>query len=433
MSKPKTTTPAVEETDADVPVKLQKGAANVANIPVEQISEKKGFNPRKTRDEAKYAELKASVKRDGVLQSILVCPVKPGSDKYYVIAGHQRLDAAKETGKKLIPAIIKDVSIDSPEAYGMAYTENSKDARSDLTPEDEAAALAHMLELCGGPGNENEVAKRCGCCVATVKRNLKYLTVPKDVRKKVASGEISRNTALAVVDAPEEVRSEVIKKLGPGVGEKDVRVMINEAKADARKAGKAVTEKKSTTKTGEESRHNVPFGAAVGFAPIHRGQREQAEVRRRLTAVILNLELDVTDNVKGAKERLAEARGALAALYWSAGITKELVAFDAANLPAAVDLAADDFLEAFERGKEVVIKSAPPAADEGVTAPESDDDEIPAAPPAPPAAAADPLDEEPEDVQIPDAAPAAEKPKAKDKSKKKAKAKPAPVADDEDA
>jgi ParB family chromosome partitioning protein len=350
-TKAKAAAPAPEAT------KIPKGGANVVNLPTESISPRKGFNPR--TDLGEMRELKASLREHGLIAPITVCPTKAGADSYFIIAGHRRHAAWAELGKANIPAVVRDIAIDSPEAFQIAMSENSDEARTPLSADDQTAAFTRLLEQFGGEGHEVEVAKVAGYSAATVKRALRYALVPKQVREKVAKGDIGRTVALATLDIPEEVREKVISKIAAGTTERDVRTLANEAKADMRKGGKDVERK---TTDGRASRHNVPFGQDEGKIATPRGARESADMRRKLTALVLNCEADVeeaktTDEQVAARVALTAARAALAALYWLAGITGELIE-QLADTKAEVALDDKSFLAAEERGKGIIIAAA---------------------------------------------------------------------------
>lgn len=336
--------------------KLPKGGANVVNLPTESVSSRKGFNPRS--DLGEMRELKASLREHGLICPITVCPTKPGADTYYVIAGHRRHAAWAELGKANIPAVVRDIAIDSPEAFQIAMSENSDEARTPLSADDQTAAFTRLLEQFGGEGHEAEVAKVAGYSAATVKRALRYALVPKQVREKVAKGDIGRTVALATLDIPEEVREKVISKIAAGTTERDVRTLANEAKAGLKKEGKDAERK---TTEGKASRHNVPFGQDENALATPRGARECADMRRKLTALVLNAEADV-EEAKGeekatAQANLTAARAALAALYWVAGISSELLE-QQGDTSATVALDDKSFLAAEKRGKAIIVAAA---------------------------------------------------------------------------
>ena len=65
-------------------------------------------NPRKTFDAKKLEELTASVKDHGVVQPVLVRPLKDG--KYELVAGERRYRASKAAGLADIPATIRELT-----------------------------------------------------------------------------------------------------------------------------------------------------------------------------------------------------------------------------------------------------------------------------------------------------------------------------------
>jgi ParB family chromosome partitioning protein len=81
-----------------------------------------------------------SVKKDGVLQPILVRPV---GDKYELVAGERRYRAAKEAGLTDIPVVVREMS--DSEAVRLALTENLQ--REDLNPVEETEGILELLAI----------------------------------------------------------------------------------------------------------------------------------------------------------------------------------------------------------------------------------------------------------------------------------------------
>src|SRR5262245_31092428 len=63
--------------------------------------------PRQSIDDAKVAELAASVKSTGIIQPIVV---RRAGESYQLIAGERRWRAARMAGLSLVPAIVREVS-----------------------------------------------------------------------------------------------------------------------------------------------------------------------------------------------------------------------------------------------------------------------------------------------------------------------------------
>lgn len=96
--------------------------------------------PRREVDEAGLAELAASIERHGLLQPIIVAAAGEGG--YVLVAGQRRWLAHGRLGRERIPALLTTGAVDE-----LALIENLQ--REDLSPLDEAAALAALKERHG--------------------------------------------------------------------------------------------------------------------------------------------------------------------------------------------------------------------------------------------------------------------------------------------
>jgi len=85
-------------------------------------------------------ELKLSIEEKGILQPILV---RPKSNKFEVVVGSRRFEAAKSLGLKKVPAIIRPLS--DAEALSVSLVENIQ--RNDLELEEEAEGVLRLMKL----------------------------------------------------------------------------------------------------------------------------------------------------------------------------------------------------------------------------------------------------------------------------------------------
>jgi len=132
-------------------------------IPVDKcfVSE---FNVRsKGMQEVGIDLLIASIKEKGIIEPVLA---KPREDKYEIIVGSRRFEAAKRAGLTEIPAIINP-NITDGDALILSLTENIQ--REDLTPSEKSAAVKKAVLFFG---SYDEVAKVLGYSVGTVKSGL---------------------------------------------------------------------------------------------------------------------------------------------------------------------------------------------------------------------------------------------------------------------
>ena len=99
------------------------------------------YQPRTRVDEGALYELAESIKAQGVMQPVLVRPLRQassdGAKRYEIIAGERRFRAARLAGLDAVPVLVRDVSDEA--AAAMALIENIQ--REDLNPLEEARGL----------------------------------------------------------------------------------------------------------------------------------------------------------------------------------------------------------------------------------------------------------------------------------------------------
>jgi ParB family chromosome partitioning protein len=164
--------------------------------------------PRKTFNDAKMAELVASIREKGVIQPLVV---RHTDDHYQIIAGERRWRAAQKAGLKEVPVVIQDVSEDW--ALEMALIENIQ--REDLNSIEEAEAYRYLMntfEL-----SQEEVARRVGRERPTVANSLRLLRLPDAIQQDVVAGQLTMGHARALLplesaERIKEIRDQVVKK-----------------------------------------------------------------------------------------------------------------------------------------------------------------------------------------------------------------------------
>lgn len=348
-TKPEPVAEPVEEVAEET---LQKGGQILENIPLENISEKPGFNPR--TDLGDLSVLKSQIKAVGILQPIVVVPTKPGANTFYIIAGHRRFTIASELKFKVIPASIReDIDIKSDEAKGLAVMENNEEGRSNLSELDQANAFKSLFKSLTKKGLEEgaavkQVATLTGYSLTYVKRQMKLDVLNDEVKTLLKDKAISKRTALAVAEVPDEIRERVASKITASTTEDDVRRIRRDVAAETRTTA-------ATNKDGKVSKHNRAIGVAPGTVAIAPTVKQ---VRNQISVVGANLlnatEFDAKDKRVGpnAGEETAWAAysNQLAALLWTLGSIPE-ISTESAEYNAALDdiqerLAADSVEEA---------------------------------------------------------------------------------------
>jgi ParB family chromosome partitioning protein len=178
--------------------------------PLEIALDKIERNPWQTRtrfDEAQLNELAQSITATGVVQPILVRPLKDG--RYQLIAGERRWLASERAGKKTVPAIIRHVA--DEQVLEITIVENLQ--RTDLNPMEQARAYQRLSETF--KLTQEQMAQRTGKERASVANFLRLLRLPEGVQTKVETGELSfgHARALLALDTPEAITSAAQKVL----------------------------------------------------------------------------------------------------------------------------------------------------------------------------------------------------------------------------
>ena len=174
-------------------------------IPIRQIAG--GFNYRRRFNEAKMAELVDDIKRQGVLQHILVRETGDGS--YQVIAGNRRAKAVELAFGEdaTIPAIVRVMT--DAEAMAAMVAENK--VREDTTAIEDAEAASRMLGLLNG--DREETAKRLGWSAQVLNARLGIMNATHKVRdayieEKILLGHVEILAALI-----KDVQHTVLEKM----------------------------------------------------------------------------------------------------------------------------------------------------------------------------------------------------------------------------
>lgn len=112
---------------------------NPSSIAIEKIK-LPSSQPRRYFSSQSMETLIASVKKDGILQPLLVRPL---NDEYELVAGERRYRAAQKVGLLEVPVVVREMS--DLETTQYALTENLQ--REDLNPVEETEAILNLLAL----------------------------------------------------------------------------------------------------------------------------------------------------------------------------------------------------------------------------------------------------------------------------------------------
>lgn len=159
--------------------------------------------PRKNFSQQELDELADSIKRNGLLQPILVCT---SGDEYEVIAGERRLRACKIAGLKKVPIIVKQTN--KNKKLELALIENIQ--REDLNPMEEAYSYKKILDSQGI--SHSELASIVSKARSTITNSLRLLELPENAQKLLFDGKITAGHARAILSVSTQMGKEKLTK-----------------------------------------------------------------------------------------------------------------------------------------------------------------------------------------------------------------------------
>ncbi len=171
------------------------GGQELAQIRVEEIAPN-ARQPRRRFEPEATAGLAESIRRQGLLQPVIVRPRAAGG--YELIAGERRWRAAKEAGIESVPALIREA--DDRDSLLLALVENV--AREQLSAVEEARAYAALVDEFGL--TLGELAERVGRSKPSVSNRLRLLELPDEVLWMLVRGELTEGHARAVLAVPDD-------------------------------------------------------------------------------------------------------------------------------------------------------------------------------------------------------------------------------------
>ncbi len=162
--------------------------------------------PRKNFKDEDLKELSSSIKNQGLIQPIIIKPIKDG--QYQIVAGERRWRACQLNGMHEVECLIKN--FDDTNVLEAALIENIQ--REDLNVIEEANAYKGLIDI-KGINNEN-LAKIIGKSSSHVSNILRLLELDKKIQEMVINGDLSMGHARALIGVPDAINKakEIIEK-----------------------------------------------------------------------------------------------------------------------------------------------------------------------------------------------------------------------------
>ncbi len=163
---------------------------SVRRLPLDQIKANP-LQPRREFNEESLRTLAESVKRDGIIQPLVI---KKDGSMYTIIAGERRFRAARMAGLTEVPVVVMD-DVNEARMLELALVENLQ--REDLNPIEVAEAYRSLIEQCGQ--TQQELADHVGKSRAAVANALRLLYLPEPIKQMVRSGQLSEGHARSIL------------------------------------------------------------------------------------------------------------------------------------------------------------------------------------------------------------------------------------------
>ena len=149
--------------------------------------------PRKIFDKDALEELKNSIKERGIIQPLIVRKSDNQDDKFELIAGERRWQAAQSAGFHEVPVVI--IEADNLKSLEFAIIENVQ--RKDLNAVEEAESYKNLIENFGY--DQEKVSKFIGKSRSHISNSLRLLTLPEKLIDMIRHQKISQGHAKILI------------------------------------------------------------------------------------------------------------------------------------------------------------------------------------------------------------------------------------------
>ena len=191
------------------------------NVSISSLVRNK-YQPRKIFDEASLEELTNSIRARGIIQPIIVRPLVDEKEKFEIIAGERRWQAAQYAGLHQVPVVI--INVDNLKSLEFAIVENVQ--RKDLNPIEEAEGYKRLIDEFSY--DQDKLSKFIGKSRAYISNCLRLLSLPKEIIELVIEEKLSQGHAKILVGLDNAVllaKKIVSKKLSVRQTENLVRML----------------------------------------------------------------------------------------------------------------------------------------------------------------------------------------------------------------
>ena len=180
-------------------------------------------NPRTRFPDGYITELAASIKKVGVMQTLVARPIKeakPGEPQLEIVAGECRWRASEPAGVDVLPVWVRELT--DLEVMELQLFENLK--RKDLHPLEEARGYEQLLRNPphGKPRLQGytmeELAEKSGVSVRQIYVTVQLLQLIPEAQTAMFEDKLSRSVGLLIARMPRELQAKALADVLQGWG-----------------------------------------------------------------------------------------------------------------------------------------------------------------------------------------------------------------------
>ena len=203
---------------------------NKKNVSISSLVRNK-YQPRKKFDESSLEELTNSIRERGIIQPIIARLSSDDEDKFEIIAGERRWQAAQYAGLHEVPVVV--INADNLKSLEFAIVENVQ--RKDLNPIEEAEGYKRLIDEFSY--DQDKVSKFIGKSRTHISNCLRLLTLPKEIIDLIIKEKLSQGHAKILVGLDNAVllaKKIISKKLSVRQTESIVRLIKSNSKTSTK-------------------------------------------------------------------------------------------------------------------------------------------------------------------------------------------------------
>jgi ParB family transcriptional regulator, chromosome partitioning protein len=230
-------------------------------------------NPRKAFEDSELKELSQSIKDRGIIQPIVVRPLKNMPDAFEIVAGERRWRAAQVAGLHEVPVVV--VEIDDKTSLEYAILENVQ--RADLNPIEEAQGYSRLMAEFSY--TQENLSKIIGKSRSHIANMMRLTDLPDPIKSLLVNKQITagHGRALLAVKDPQRVAKQILDQ-GLSVRQVEEIAQADQASPDKpdAKSARPKAEKDPDTRALEKALQDV-LGLTVSID--HKGQGGELRIR----------------------------------------------------------------------------------------------------------------------------------------------------------